>query len=133
MLCNFIEIPLRHGCSPVNLLHIFRIPFHKNTYGRLLLIHGLEEVTKIYENMQNVQYFSKFAGFGLQLYYQRAPSQLFRKEKGFRYNFFRICRATTFQNYFISHISSWTEDSCSATNCLFKINNTKNRQAVKCV
>ena len=33
---NFIEITLRHGCSPVNLLHIFRTPFTKNTSGRLL-------------------------------------------------------------------------------------------------
>ena len=24
---NFIEIALRHGCSPVNLLHIFRTSF----------------------------------------------------------------------------------------------------------
>ena len=28
---NFIEIALRHGCSAVNLMHIFRIPFPKNT------------------------------------------------------------------------------------------------------
>ena len=35
--CNFIEIVLRYGCSPVNLLHIFRIPFLKNTSERLLL------------------------------------------------------------------------------------------------
>ena len=28
---------LRHGCSPVNLLHIFRTPFSKNTSGGLLL------------------------------------------------------------------------------------------------
>ena len=34
---NFIEITLRHGCSPVNLLHIFRTPFPKNNSGRLLL------------------------------------------------------------------------------------------------
>ena len=34
---NFIEIALRHGCSPVNLLHIFRTPFPKNTSGGLLL------------------------------------------------------------------------------------------------
>ena len=27
MQSNFIEIALRHGCSPVNLLHIFRTPF----------------------------------------------------------------------------------------------------------
>ena len=27
---NFIEIAVRHGFSPVNLLHIFRTPFPKN-------------------------------------------------------------------------------------------------------
>ena len=32
----FIEIALWHGCSPVNLLHIFRIPFPKNISERLL-------------------------------------------------------------------------------------------------
>ena len=37
LLCNFIEITLRHVCSPVNLLHIFRTPFPKNTSGELLL------------------------------------------------------------------------------------------------
>ena len=31
LLCNFIEITLRHGCYPVNLPHIFRTPFAKNT------------------------------------------------------------------------------------------------------
>ena len=34
---SFIEITLRHGCSPVNLLYIFWAPFPKNTYGWLLL------------------------------------------------------------------------------------------------
>ena len=37
LLCKFIEITLLHGCSPVNLLHIFRIFFLKNTSGGLLL------------------------------------------------------------------------------------------------
>ena len=37
LLCNFLEITLQHGYSPVNLLHIFRTPFPKNTPGRLLL------------------------------------------------------------------------------------------------
>ena len=32
-----IEIALWHGCSSVNLLHIFRKPFSKNIPGRLLL------------------------------------------------------------------------------------------------
>ena len=30
---NFIEIPLWHGCPLVNLLHILKIPFPKNTSG----------------------------------------------------------------------------------------------------
>ena len=34
---NFIEIALWHGCSPVNLLHIFKAPLPNNTSGRLLL------------------------------------------------------------------------------------------------
>ena len=37
LLCNFIDIALQHGCSPVNLLHIFRTPFPTNTSGWLLL------------------------------------------------------------------------------------------------
>ena len=34
---NFIKIALRHRCSPVNLLQIFRTPFPRNTSGWLLL------------------------------------------------------------------------------------------------
>ena len=34
---RLIEVTLRHGCSPVNLLHIFRTPLTKNTSGRMLL------------------------------------------------------------------------------------------------
>ena len=42
---NFVEITLRHGCSPVNLLHIFRTPFLKNTSGRLLLYLGYSQIS----------------------------------------------------------------------------------------
>ena len=38
MQSNFIEIALRHRYSPVQLLHIFRIIFNKNTCGGLLLV-----------------------------------------------------------------------------------------------
>ena len=34
---NFIENRLQYGCSPVNLLHIFRTVFPRNTSGWLLL------------------------------------------------------------------------------------------------
>ena len=37
LLCNFVEITLLHGCY-VNLLHIFRTLFLKNTCGWMLLI-----------------------------------------------------------------------------------------------
>ena len=36
-LCNFIEIALWYGCSPVNLLYIFRTPFPRKTSGWLIL------------------------------------------------------------------------------------------------
>ena len=34
---NFIEMTLWHGCSPANLMHIFRTSCPKNTSGGLLL------------------------------------------------------------------------------------------------
>ena len=37
MQSNIIEITLRHVCSPVNLLHIFKTTFARNTSGWLLL------------------------------------------------------------------------------------------------
>ena len=37
MQSSFTDITLRYGCSTVNLLHIFRTPFLKNTSGELLL------------------------------------------------------------------------------------------------
>ena len=37
MQSNFVEITFRHGYSAVNLLHIFRTLFPKNTSGGLLL------------------------------------------------------------------------------------------------
>ena len=37
LLCNFIEIALRHGFSSVNLLHIFRTLFPRNTSTWLVL------------------------------------------------------------------------------------------------
>ena len=35
--CDFNKVTKRHGCSPVNLLHIFRALFPRNTFGSLLL------------------------------------------------------------------------------------------------
>ena len=45
---NFIEIVLRHGCSPENLLHIFRAPFPANTSGWLPLYQKQTIKLKIY-------------------------------------------------------------------------------------
>ena len=46
LLCNFLEIALRHGFSPVNLLHILGTPFPRNTSGWLLL-NRLKTVTNL--------------------------------------------------------------------------------------
>ena len=37
LLCSFIETALRHGCSPENLLHVFRTPFLEKISEGLLL------------------------------------------------------------------------------------------------
>ena len=34
---SYFEIPLWHGCFPVNLLHIFRTPFYENIFGGVFL------------------------------------------------------------------------------------------------
>ena len=38
LLCNFIDIALQDGFSPVTVLHIFRTPIYKSTYGGIFLI-----------------------------------------------------------------------------------------------
>ena len=40
LLSNFIEVTLWHLCLPVNLLYIFKPPFHKNIDGGLFLYKG---------------------------------------------------------------------------------------------
>ena len=41
---NFIEITIRHGCSPVNLPHLLRTPFPKNSSGWLLVASVLSKI-----------------------------------------------------------------------------------------
>ena len=57
LLCNFIEVALRHGCSPVNLLHIFRTCFLKNTSGwlplELTIIISIISKTKLITTKNN--------------------------------------------------------------------------------
>ena len=45
-ICKAILLKLRHGCSPVYLLHIFRTTFLKSTSGRLLLKRLSSKQTK---------------------------------------------------------------------------------------
>ena len=59
---NKVEIILRHGRTPVNLLHIFRTPFPKNTSERLLLkyeniLGGLTQTSRILLNGFTIQEF----------------------------------------------------------------------------
>ena len=56
MLCNFIVITFWHGCSPVNLLHIFRTPNPKNTSGWLLLRIFLLHFSKKTQQKSEIAY-----------------------------------------------------------------------------
>ena len=52
LLCNFCKITSRYGCSSVNLLHVFRKPFSKNTSRGMFLffyifIISLEQILNI--------------------------------------------------------------------------------------
>ena len=66
LLCNFVEIALRHACSPVYLLHIFRTPFPKNTSGGMLLNPSLNVSTKLIS-------FTWFLKYFLVAFYQHYP------------------------------------------------------------
>ena len=56
LLWNFIKIALRHGSSPINLLHIFRTPFPKNTSGWLLLSHIFQHSVEMMEYNGHIKY-----------------------------------------------------------------------------
>ena len=70
LLCNFIKIALRHECSPVNFLHVFRTPFPSNTSGWLLLDTQLQEICfitffilvfyEIFIKFRSISYFKIF-------------------------------------------------------------------------
>ena len=55
LLCNFIEITLRHGCSPIHLLHIFRTPFLKNTSEWMLLYLSQFSHRRIFKTSKRCQ------------------------------------------------------------------------------
>ena len=48
LLYNFIEITLRHGCSSVNLLYIFKTLFPKNICRGLLLRGLFRTLSEVY-------------------------------------------------------------------------------------
>ena len=62
---NFLEITPRHGCSPLNLLHICRTPFTKNTSvnvrTRICMQNKLELFsTEIASGLENKELLSHF-------------------------------------------------------------------------
>ena len=57
LLCNFIKIALQHGCSPINLLHIFRTHSPRNTSGWLLLVITTIWFSTVLQNDKEVKTF----------------------------------------------------------------------------
>ena len=54
--CDFNKVAkqLRHGCSAVNLLHIFRTPFPKNTFEWLLLFFLSFSSLTLFKDKQHI-------------------------------------------------------------------------------
>ena len=65
LLCNFVEIALRHGCSPVSLLHIFRTPFLKGALEDLRQFLASERPL---QNMKNAFYITWKALFVFKIF-----------------------------------------------------------------
>ena len=59
VLSAIIEIALRHGCSAVNLLHIFRIAFPKKISGWQLLYLKPCQTSKIFFSRQKAERFCR--------------------------------------------------------------------------
>ena len=53
LLGNSMEIILLDGHFPVNLLHILRTPFYKNTFEELLLYMSTEYIRPVLSKVQN--------------------------------------------------------------------------------
>ena len=58
LLCNFTEITPWHGCSPANLLHVFRTSFPKNPSGRPLLYYNQNLVSCNMQTLASSESFS---------------------------------------------------------------------------
>ena len=54
--CNFTEITVWHGCSLVNLPHIFTTPFPKNISGGLLLKQNPQITRCAFRTLLNIYY-----------------------------------------------------------------------------
>ena len=60
MLFNFIEITLRNECSSVNLLHIFRTSFPRNTFRGLLPNTAIRRFSDIKKSNFTKSYLCKY-------------------------------------------------------------------------
>ena len=65
---NKVALQLRHGCSPVSLLHVFRTPFPRNTSGWLLLLKAKFVNDNLFKVKKTVTWITWFAFLLLNLY-----------------------------------------------------------------
>ena len=63
MLCKFIEITLRDGCSPVNLQHIFRTLLPKNTSWGLFLTYDFSSSSSAKKEPLKISVIKSVLGF----------------------------------------------------------------------
>ena len=124
VLCNFIEIALWHGCSPVNLLHIFRTPFPKKTCGGGLLLKILgAALSYLFDHSNEFPFWTndKFINFKLWIGRSSPPKMFLGKgvlkicSKFTREHPWRSVISLKLQNNF-NEITLW--HGCSSVNLL---------------
>ena len=121
----------------------FLIYLHKRSHHLVIRIYAFEEVIEIYENIQNIQYFVNVQDLPPSFATKERLSRCSGKAKVMRYP--AQVSSNLQSNYFSEqfHMAAplcvsltnhqKKEDSCPANNCMFKVNNAKARQVVKCV
>ena len=102
LLYNFIEIARWHGCS-VNLLHVFRTPFSKNSSEGLLLLGvfwllSLRILTQLETSIDTLKYSTKLLITDQDPLLQRKSSPVRLKLEKFENKdsfYFKTCKNTT--------------------------------------
>ena len=91
---NYIEITLRHGCSPVNLRHILRTPFPTNTSQRRIQTTSTSASAQVISTVLKLLKNTGIPVFSYKLFYS-----FLRPIKKVRTSSVKVCRSYSAKSF----------------------------------